>query len=76
MGEFTLTTRMRIWIAVWLTVLVALCLVAILTEINSTFAAGALGAWCGIAIAVVMVVRERAKKRPATGLARERYGRR
>jgi K+ transporter len=76
MADFKLTSRMRIWIAVWLTGLVALALVAILTDIDDTLSGGALGAWCGIAIAVVMVVYERNKKQPADKLARDRYGKR
>lgn len=76
MGEFKLTPRARIWIAIWLTGLVVLALVAILSPINSTVSGGLLGAWCGVAIAVVMVIRERAKKQPASKLDRERYGRR
>jgi len=76
MGEFTLTRRIRIWIAIWLTGLVVLTLVTILSGINDTLGAGALGAWCGIAIAAVMVSRERAKKRAPSSLERQRYGRR
>ncbi len=76
MGEFKLTPRMRIMIAVWLAVLGVLVLITVLTDVNTTISGGALGAWCGVAIAVVMVQRERAKKQPASKLQRERYGRR
>ena len=76
MENFKLTPRMRIAIAVWLAGLVALVLVTVLTDVNDTVAAGGLGAWCGLAIAAAMVMRERAKRQPPTKLARERYGRR
>lgn len=76
MPAFTLTPRMRIWIAVWLSGLIALVLVTVLTDIDDTLASGALGGWCGIAIAAAMVLRERAKKQPPSKLARERYGKR
>ncbi|GAB6900198.1 hypothetical protein [Kineosporia succinea] len=76
MADFKLTPRARVWIAVWLTGLLVLVLVAVLAEVNDTVISGALGAWCGIAIAAVMVQRERAKKQPPTKLARERYGKR
>ncbi|GLY19156.1 hypothetical protein LWF15_16040 [Kineosporia rhizophila] len=76
MGEFKLTPRVRIAIAVWLAVLAVLVVVTVLTEINSTVSGGLLGAWCGGAIAVVMVMRERAKKAAPSKLDRERYGRR
>jgi TRAP-type mannitol/chloroaromatic compound transport system permease large subunit len=71
-----ITPRMRLWIAVWLTVLVVLVVVAILADLNTTLEAGVLGAWCGIAIAAAMVVWERSKKQPPNKLARERYGKR
>ncbi|GLY26687.1 hypothetical protein [Kineosporia sp. NBRC 101731] len=76
MPEFNLTPRARIWIAVWLTGVVALVLITVLTDLNDTVVGGALGAWCGLAIAVVMVRYERAKKQPPTQLAKERYGKR
>ncbi|MBT0773830.1 hypothetical protein KIH74_33100 [Kineosporia sp. J2-2] len=76
MPDFKLTPRTRIWIAVWLAGLIAIVLVTVLTDVNDTMAGGVLGAWCGLAIAAVMVMRERAKKQQPTKLARERYGRR
>ena len=76
MGEFKLTPRVRITIAVWLAVLAVLVVVTVLTDINSTLSGGALGAWCGIAIAVVMVRWERSKREAPSKLAKERYGRR
>ena len=76
MSEFKLTPRTLIWIAVWLIGLVVLAVMAVFTDITSTFAGGVLGTWCGAAIAVVLVIRERAKKQPPSPRARERYGRR
>ena len=76
MADFKLTPRMRIWIGAWLTVLVVLVLVTVLVDIDDNFGAGMLGAWCGLAIAVFMVMRERAKKERPSRLDRERYGRR
>ncbi|GAB3269287.1 hypothetical protein [Kineosporia babensis] len=76
MGEFKLTPRMRIWIAIWLAVLAVLVVVTVVTDLNSTVSGGLLGAWCGLAVSVVIVLRERAKKQPLSKLDRDRYGRR
>lgn len=68
----------RIAVLVWATALAALAVGLPLTGASGVLIGGALGAFCGATIAVLMVARERkaAKNKPGSSVAQARYGRR
>ena len=79
MNVFRLTRRQWIGAGVWALGLIVLVVVLAATGTGATVFAGALGAWCGIALLFLFrLIDARTRNDPpeTTPMQRERYGRR